>query len=419
MFQWSNLVIVALTQKCNLNCKYCFLGDKSTLPETSMNFKTFKKIIDKIVSDFQKSGRKTSIQILLHGGEPLLLEASLLDKMLTYAEATLSAYSIPYRLSIQTNGINLTSTYIEILKEHNVEIGVSIDSVIGNLRASTSLNQTVLNNIENAKNADTSIGTNTVITKDNLDTALYDIGNTLPSNLRSTKVFAVEDCYPDQEYSPSAKEYFEEVIKPSFYLYLEGKEYPAGMIDRSISRYVFYKCTIHSYDECHSTCQFKYCGASVNLVSIMPDGRVRLCDHWRGDEDFYDPIVSNVGDYDFLNLNQLNALVKWINYLDPYYKKCDNCLLADYCVHPCPLLKIKRNNNKLENCDFSFNCELTKLMFDFYEKNLSFIIDSLIEHRRGIVQCEEMSAFQSSYNPDLQDYRIAIKNEHVLEISHV
>lgn len=379
-----------------------------------MSFDTYKKITEKIVFDFKKTQRTTPIQILLHGGEPLLIEASLLDKMLTYSDALFKSNNIPVIMSIQTNGIKLTREYRTILKEHSVEVGVSIDSLTRNLRANKKINQQILNNINEASKEGLSLGTNTVVTQDNLNGVLEKTIETLPANLRCTKVNAVEDSSSYTSYAPSAKDFFEKVIKPSLLDYLEGKQYAAGYVDRIVARCLAYKMTIHSYDSCKSTCQFKYCGAAVNLISIMPNGTVRLCDHWRGDETFYNPKIQNVDSYDFLNLKQLKGLIDWISFLNPLYKKCDSCLLSDYCIYPCPLLRIKRGEDNTQ-----FNCELTKLLFNYCEENCKFIIDMMIKNHRGIVETQEMVMFRESRNPELKDYKIRIINDHVLEVSHV
>lgn len=414
MFQWANLVIISLTQKCNLNCKYCFLGDKESLSPETMSFNTYKKITEKIVFDYKKTKRTTPIQILLHGGEPLLIEAPLLDKMLTYSDALFKSHNIPVIMSIQTNGINLTKEYRLVLKEHSVEVGVSIDSLTQNLRANQKINQQIINNINEAHKGGLSLGTNTVVTQNNLNKGLKKITEALPKDLRCVKFNAVEDISSDISYAPSAKNYFEEAIKPSLLNYLEGKPYAAGYVDRIVSRFLIYKMTIHSYDNCKSTCQFKYCGAAVNLISIMPDGVTRLCDHWRGDEKFYNPKFLSIDSYDFLNLKQLKSLLDWIKFLEPLYKKCDNCLLSNYCIYPCPLLRIKRGAE-----DTQFSCELTKILFDYCEENCKFIIDMMIKNHRGIIETQEISIFRESRNPELEDYKIKILNDHSLEVTHV
>ena len=53
-----------LTEKCNLNCKYCYEGEKGT---NELSFSDIKKVLDREVESKSKA-----CQVSFFGGEPLL-----------------------------------------------------------------------------------------------------------------------------------------------------------------------------------------------------------------------------------------------------------------------------------------------------------------------------------------------------------
>ena len=127
MFRWSNLIIVALTQKCNMNCQYCYLGDKSSLPDTELDFNTYKTIINKIAIDKISYWRDTTLiprfQVLLHGGEPTLVGTDKIRQFLDYGTKVFKAFNLPFEFSIQTNGTNLSPELLNVFKEYKVQVG--------------------------------------------------------------------------------------------------------------------------------------------------------------------------------------------------------------------------------------------------------------------------------------------------------
>ena len=69
-------LILKITNKCNLNCIYCYNADKNEIKD--MDFKTAKNSIDYILSD---DADKLKIQFT--GGEPLL-NFDLIEKVIKY-----------------------------------------------------------------------------------------------------------------------------------------------------------------------------------------------------------------------------------------------------------------------------------------------------------------------------------------------
>ena len=114
-------LIIKLTTSCNLKCSYCSEGDKKA--ETIS-----KEILYKVIDDLPellKELNDHSIEILWHGGEPMLVNIEFLDEVMYYAEKILSGFEL--RFCMQSNGTMLNPEWLSILKMHNVMVGISLD----------------------------------------------------------------------------------------------------------------------------------------------------------------------------------------------------------------------------------------------------------------------------------------------------
>lgn len=89
-----------------------------------MQKEVIKKIIDDLPGIADQSHTK-DIEILWHGGEPLMMTKTWLTEAMDYALEKLSDYKV--RFLLQTNATLVTPEWIEIFKKYHVEVGVSID----------------------------------------------------------------------------------------------------------------------------------------------------------------------------------------------------------------------------------------------------------------------------------------------------
>lgn len=119
-----HILILQVTQNCNLRCDYCLYSGKYNTrshQNKRMNFSVAKEAID-FLKEHSKEKRK--VYIAFYGGEPLL-EFELIKKCVTYAENIMKDKEIEY--SMTTNGTLLSPVVIEYLKKYKFKITVSLD----------------------------------------------------------------------------------------------------------------------------------------------------------------------------------------------------------------------------------------------------------------------------------------------------
>lgn len=110
---------ICVTQKCNLNCRYCYQHHD----EKSMPFETAKRCIDEI---FQKNAVNADrIEVNFIGGEPLL-QFELLKDLYEYTKAT---YRNDFYFFTTTNGTLLNDEMKSWFSEHKKTfiLGLSLD----------------------------------------------------------------------------------------------------------------------------------------------------------------------------------------------------------------------------------------------------------------------------------------------------
>lgn len=123
-------ITLGLTNRCNLNCSYCFVNQN---PQ-DMTFEIANQAIKWALKNCGKN-----IYITFFGGEPLLkFKDIILPLVLKYPQI---------RYDITTNGILLTSNIIDFFYNHNINILLSFDgsSFAQNSQRNNSFNKIILN----------------------------------------------------------------------------------------------------------------------------------------------------------------------------------------------------------------------------------------------------------------------------------
>ncbi len=122
-------LILVLTEKCNLRCKYCVYSDKyyntSNFSEKVMTFDTAKSSIDyylQIHLKKRESGYLGKPQISFYGGEPLI-KFDLIKEVVLY----IRSIGIDVLYYITTNGVLLSEDIIRFLVDNNFNVTFSLD----------------------------------------------------------------------------------------------------------------------------------------------------------------------------------------------------------------------------------------------------------------------------------------------------
>lgn len=101
------------------------LGDKTYMNQPKfMSLATITALADRLKS-YCSAADIQFVQIVFHGGEPLLLSKEFFRESIEIFKGTCP--DIEFSFTIQTNGVQLDNDWYQFLNEHQVKIGISFD----------------------------------------------------------------------------------------------------------------------------------------------------------------------------------------------------------------------------------------------------------------------------------------------------
>jgi uncharacterized protein len=124
-------VVLKVHQLCNLACDYCYvyeLADQSWRDRpAAMSPEVWGAALVKLADHVRRHGL-SSVRVVLHGGEPLLYGGARLGRLAGAVRAALPE-TCAVELGLQTNGVRLDPAMVQVLRQHGVRVGVSVDGV--------------------------------------------------------------------------------------------------------------------------------------------------------------------------------------------------------------------------------------------------------------------------------------------------
>jgi len=119
--------VVKVHSRCNLACDYCYvyeLADQGWRSRPrAMSPDVVARTADRVARHVRAHGL-AEVEVVLHGGEPLLAGRSALESLVRRFR---SAVPARVRFSVQTNGTLLDRAFLELFAALDVRVGVSLD----------------------------------------------------------------------------------------------------------------------------------------------------------------------------------------------------------------------------------------------------------------------------------------------------
>ena len=118
------------TERCNLNCTYCYLPGEQRSKGSHMSQDKLIASLAKLRDYFRMvmpEGRKP--RAIFHGAEPLMNKAAVF--------AAIDAFADDFAFGLQTNGTLLDDEAVAFLTSRNVSIGLSLDGPVAGITDAT------------------------------------------------------------------------------------------------------------------------------------------------------------------------------------------------------------------------------------------------------------------------------------------
>lgn len=122
-------VVIKLTERCNINCSYCYMFNRGNEDYKSrppyMTVETARSI-GSFLAEGVRDMSVRRVSIVFHGGEPMLMKKSRFDEICRVLRLAIPS-DVQLSFGMQTNAMLVDEEWITLFERHKVGIGVSLD----------------------------------------------------------------------------------------------------------------------------------------------------------------------------------------------------------------------------------------------------------------------------------------------------
>ena len=122
-------VIVKLTERCNINCTYCYMfnkGNDEYLSRPAYMSEQTATALAEFLAQAAEAFALKKIRVIFHGGEPMMMKPDRFERICEVLDEAISPFA-ELELAMQTNAMLVSDAWLNALITHDVGIGVSID----------------------------------------------------------------------------------------------------------------------------------------------------------------------------------------------------------------------------------------------------------------------------------------------------
>lgn len=318
------------TERCNMNCTYCYIPEKMRHDGRHMSEKKLLAALGILKEYFQRTLPKGSLpQVIFHGAEPLLNREAVF--------AGIEAYGKDFRFGIQTNATLLDDGAVGFLTDHKVSIGLSLDAPTARIADRTRKNwdgRGIFNQVIAAMDRlDGYEGWSVIctVTRENLK-HLSKLVDFFHDRRVPTCLMNILRCTlpPSRGLKPGDAEaagHFLAALDRTYELYQEtGRRLPVGNFANIL-------LAIIAPAARRLMCDISPCGGGRCFFALAPDGNLFPCsefigmDRFRGGNLFKDDISAVLESEPFRLVTG-----RKVETIEP----CRRCAIRHFCGSPCP-----------------------------------------------------------------------------------
>lgn len=121
--------VFKIHSRCDLACDHCYVYEGADQSWQGRPAVVSDEVISRTaqrIAEHASSHSLSTVQVVLHGGEPLLAGAPRLHKIITALHSALHGIC-RLDLRIHTNGVRLDEKFCDLFAEYGVKVGISVD----------------------------------------------------------------------------------------------------------------------------------------------------------------------------------------------------------------------------------------------------------------------------------------------------
>ncbi|MBT8226723.1 MAG: FxsB family radical SAM/SPASM domain protein [Dactylosporangium sp.] len=121
--------VLKVHQRCNLACDYCYvytMADQSWHDRPILMSREIWSAAATAIAQHVTTHDLSEVQVILHGGEPLLAGPETIVAVTTAIRTALRGTAVA-RMAVQTNGTLLDEATLRVLDRNDIRVGISLD----------------------------------------------------------------------------------------------------------------------------------------------------------------------------------------------------------------------------------------------------------------------------------------------------
>lgn len=352
---------------CNLECIYCFAHQKKLSTNSLMPLKIACKYIDII---FENTCSE-DIDIVFHGGEPLLQSTIWFHNVIEYAIRLSKIYNKKLRFMMQSNCTLLDDEKLDLIKEYHIIVGSSLDGPLQINNLSRKQGDLVIKNIQKLKTAECFGGVICVINRHNYNKMKEVMEFFEDEGISATSAIVGYSVGRGESLQPLSSDMIFLAYKGIFD-YLEetgGNRTVEGNMAARLSRYVS-PPRLQDFKEI-LICSHPFCGGGITTIMCTTEGDLYPCGC-----SICNPqtLLENLNS--FSSERFIYLVKKFHEKENKYFEECTNCDAARICRFGCPTfssIDVETTNSE---------CQANKQFYSFLNQKENSTIKEIIKNLR-------------------------------------
>jgi uncharacterized protein len=121
--------VVKIHSRCDLACDYCYMYELADQTWRDRPRRMSEETVDQAaarIGEHARAHRMSAVELILHGGEPLLAGPELISRLVLAARRE-AGPSVRVNVKVQTNAVGLDDSYLQLFCDLDIQVGVSLD----------------------------------------------------------------------------------------------------------------------------------------------------------------------------------------------------------------------------------------------------------------------------------------------------
>lgn len=325
-----------ITVTCNLSCDYCYA--EVAKPEQRGDLYPME-VYRRAIEILARHSRRPHLEIIFHGGEPLLENASWYEEACEFTQSTFDNHDKTCEFGLQSNLTLLQQEHVDVFVKYGVKVGTSLDGPKEIHDAIRGRFDKTVNNLARLREAGVFSGAIAVLHHHNWEQVpdIYDTFHSLGIGAFHLNVASAVGHGVGM--IPLTEDQIFRVLCDNFTSLQqhEGAIVETRLLEK-LRRHTAPPQTADFLTQLR--CDNPFCHAGINMVIFRADGEIYPCGCAGTSGNLQNYLLGNITSPQLCKADYLDRLKEFHRKTDKYENECRSCPARFVCEHGCPAFDI-------------------------------------------------------------------------------